>query len=78
MPWFTGWTFTSSLQGRHDLRRAREPWMVVSGVLLYDGHLPYGPAVPGSHRATSCDLWGDPYGRTECRGYMGRPNRVPG
>ena len=35
MPWFTGWTFTSSLHGRHDLRRAREPWTVVSGVLHF-------------------------------------------
>ena len=43
---------------------ARAP-MAELGVGSAEGHLPYAPTVPGSHRAGPCDPGGAPYGRTE-------------
>ena len=40
--------------------------MAISGVGSAEGHLPYTPTVPGSHRAGPCGPRGAPYGRTEC------------
>ena len=78
VPWFAGWPSPWSLLAEAtSIASARAP-MTESGVGSADGLLPYGPTVPGSHRAGPCDPGGAPYGRTE----YGRPRcargRIPG
>ena len=53
--------------GRHGrMARKMKAKMAISGVGSAEGHLPYTPTVPGSHRAGPCGPRGAPYGRTEC------------
>ena len=52
--------------------------MAEGSVTAAGGPVPYAATVPGRHRATSGDLGGAPYGRTECGRPRGRAVGIPG
>ena len=63
--WFSGWASPWSLSAAMAAWREMKAKMAISGVGSAEGHLPYTPTVPGSHRAGPCGPRGAPNGRTE-------------
>ena len=67
VPWFTGWQAPLGSIQPMALQAPQQPKLAEGGVVSADCHLPYAPAVPGSHRAGPCDPGGAPYGRRPLR-----------
>ena len=78
MAWFSGWEWTIDQKSQPSRQARWEPPMAKRGVQPAEGHLPYAPTVPGSHRAGPGDPGGAPYGRTEYGRSRGRAVRAPG